>query len=365
MVFVQTRVWKCVRLTTPGKFGSVAFHVAFDAAANHATGPPMNRRRFLSVMGASPIVACASHPGPQTSEPKAATGTLASRLCDHHTHVFSEDAKSILEGEAGRKLPSFTATELLGMMDEGSIARAAVLSVAYFFSKPTGDDLEAARRVRVENDWVATQAAGHPSRLVAFFSVNPLSDGALPEVRRCASRGSFKGMKLHLANSKVDLRDESHVSRVQRVFKLAAELDLPVVVHLRSRRDDYGRRDVEAFIHDVLPSAGKVQVAHAGGWGGYDRVTDEAFRAFADAIERGVVDRKKLWFDVSAVVRGGGDYAGLTATMRRIGLDAFTFGSDWPEWTAASYRGDLERALGVERSELRRVLENAAPWLSS
>jgi predicted TIM-barrel fold metal-dependent hydrolase len=49
--------------------------------------------------------------------------------------------------------------------------------------------------------------------------------------------------------------------------------------------------------------------------------------------------------------------------MRRIGLDHFVFGTDWPEWTPANYRDDLASQLPLTTAEFDAILTNRAPWL--
>ena len=83
-------------------------------------------------------------------------------------------------------------------------------------------------------------------------SVNPLGDNALAEIDRCVSTGAFAGLKLHFANSKVDLRDRDHVVTLRRLFARINALRLPTVVHVRTMRRDFGSEDVEAFTKGVL-----------------------------------------------------------------------------------------------------------------
>lgn len=178
-----------------------------------------------------------------------------------------------------------------------------MLSVAYFNGFPDVplDDREAG--TGAENEWLAEQVSRHPDRLVGACSVNPLDDWAPAEVRRCADDRRLVGLKLHLANSDVDLRDADHVARVAEVFRIAGENGMPIVVHVRTRAPDYGRQDVEIFIADILSQAPDlpVQIAHMAGWGSYDDATDEALATFMEAFEAGTLDRALYTFDLAAV----------------------------------------------------------------
>jgi predicted TIM-barrel fold metal-dependent hydrolase len=296
-------------------------------------------------------------------------------VIDHHVHVFSDASRADLETELGKPLPPLGVDELLAVMDRDGVERAAVLSAAYFFvrrDRHAGPDAAALAR---ENDWLADEIKCHADRLVGFFSVNPLHPFARDEINRCADMGVFTGLKLHLANSNVDLRDPAHQEALAATLAAADRLGLVVVVHLRTRRPDYGREDVEGFLGGVLPEAARVpvQIAHLGGWGGYDAATDAAFGAFADHVASGV--RTNVYFDVSAVVierclkvvpegEHGPLHSALGDKLGVVGLDRVLFGTDWPEWTPADYLEDLNTYLPLTRADITRVAANRAPWLA-
>jgi predicted TIM-barrel fold metal-dependent hydrolase len=190
---------------------------------------------------------------------------------------------------------------LVAMLDEASIQRAVVLSIAYLFDSPYRPGIaDPAARVRAENDWTAAQVRRHPDRLVGFCSVNPLSESAIAEIDRCARQLHLAGLKLHFGNSQVDVADPDHLAKVQRVFAHANRLRLPLVVHLWTG-DDYGRREARIFLDSLLPHAPDVvvQLAHLGGAGpGW---TDEALEVFATALEAGDARTRNLYLDVATV----------------------------------------------------------------
>ena len=65
----------------------------------------------------------------------------------------------------------------------------------------------------------------HPDLFVPFFRLNPHRDYER-EFRRCLGMG-FEGLKLHPVSQKFELDDP----RVVRLFDMAAEADLPVLIH--------------------------------------------------------------------------------------------------------------------------------------
>src|SRR5215204_148083 len=75
------------------------------------------------------------------------------------------------------------------------------------------------------NDVVWAAYEEHPDALVPFFRLNPHKDYDA-EFGRCVERG-FKGLKLHPVSQEFEFDDE----RVVKLFEMAAEVDLPVLVH--------------------------------------------------------------------------------------------------------------------------------------
>ena len=66
---------------------------------------------------------------------------------------------------------------------------------------------------------------------------------------------------------------------------------------------EYGRRDAEIFLSQVLPKATDVpiQIAHLAGWGGYPAETDAALSVFAEAFASGDRRVTNVYFDLSAL----------------------------------------------------------------
>lgn len=322
---------------------------------------------------------------------------------DHHAHLASMASAELLSeirvaiGDAD-SLPEpdpWTTDELLSRLDSAGIEKAAVLSVAYFFAMPEAEVEDPRARLEAENDWIAEQVRARPDRLVGFCSVNPLTEWAPAEVRRCGAKPEMTGLKLHFANSDVDLREPADVERVRAVFAAAAELGLPIVVHMRTRRPDYGRRDAEIFVRELLPAAEgtAVQVAHMAGWGGYDPATDGALAAIAEALEAGELKGSGLWFELSGVVRparggaaadsAGGEgpepgptaegpawwpgerYERLARRIRQVGPERVLFGSDWAAFSPNAYADALREDLRPELSGAawRTIMTNTAPWM--
>jgi predicted TIM-barrel fold metal-dependent hydrolase len=265
---------------------------------------------------------------------------------DHHMHVHSPAILKILPAYCGspmRKSPCdpkftapLTASDALKAMDEAGVGQGWLMSTAYLAESPLAEPLpNAAEVVREANDFTVGLARQRPERFAAFVSVNPTAPDALGEVARWKGDRAVTGLKLHLTNSDVDLRDPAQVAKLAAVFGAAADNGWTIMIHMRTRAADYGARDVRVFLKQVLPAARgqPVVVAHAAGWGGIDAVTLDALGAFAEAFESNPGSVANLRFDLAQVFKDRetpDERAQMAALVRRIGPDRFVAGSDWP-----------------------------------
>lgn len=309
-------------------------------------------------------------------------------MADHHIHIWSPDARDLLvraQEELGQtvipeeRARPLTGDDAIAAMDSAGIERGVLLSTAYFFGIPDIEVEDEYARVRAENDYVGAQVAKHPDRLVGFFSFNPLAEYALREMERLAGQDPFVGVKLHLGNSDVDLRDATDLSRLREVFDRANELGLAVVIHLGGRTQEFGAKDAEAFLDEILPVAVDVpvQVAHMAGPGGLGPGTRASARAFAQALTDHPERTRNLYFDLSGVPHPTHLAQGDTALSRRIealnrafvevareiGFDRILFGSDFPAITPARYLDGMPASLPLTEGEYSDLVDDTAPYL--
>jgi predicted TIM-barrel fold metal-dependent hydrolase len=275
----------------------------------------------------------------------------AQPVVDHHMHVHAPAILNILPAYCAspkRRSPCdprftapLTAQDALKAMDAAGIRRGWLMSTAYLAQSPLADPLpDAGQVVHASNAFTVGLAREHPDRFAAFVSVNPMAPDALSEIARWKGDGAVTGLKLHLTNSNVDLRDPVQVAKLAAVFHAAAAYGWTIMIHMRTGAADYGARDARVFLDQVLPAAGDapVVIAHAAGWGGIDAVTLDALGAFTDALERDPKVGRNLRFDLAQVFTDKTTPEGRAAMarlIRRIGPDRFVAGSDWP------FSGDL------------------------
>ena len=344
------------------------------------------RRIFLSVAtSASMLVCLAGVSAHAQTAPKA----------DHHAHLMSPAAARLLNEGAGRgsrrlagrqKEEPSSASELIAQLDAAGIRRSVAISAAYRLGSPFVRVPREAAAVNAENDWTLHQVQLYRDRLVGFCSVNPLRPYALAAIQYCARIGLRGGLKLHLANADFRFDDPAQVQQLAKVFAAADRLRMPILIHLRTGETWQGTRNVQVFMEKVLPSASHVpvQVAHLGGWGGYDQATDDTFSAFAKVCAEDPDRCRHLYFDIAAVVLSPSfaeaapgsderllwdeqkDFADgpdrLATNLRRIGLSRIVFGTDWSTVTAVHYIDTLRHSLRLSPAELNQIFNNVAPY---
>jgi predicted TIM-barrel fold metal-dependent hydrolase len=248
---------------------------------------------------------------------------------DYHQHLVSPAFAPIV------KLPPRDGKALLAELDAAGIDRAVVLSTGYSFADERKKLDDPDRLTREENDWTSVQVAAAGGRLIGFCSANPLRPAALEELTRCLALPGMKGVKLHLGNSGVSLRDPGHAARLVQVFTLAERLRTPVLVHMRARGGmNFGAEDARLFLDRLVPAAPSIEivVAHFGGAGpGYPAQADEVMAAFGAAAERRDARMRNIYFDAATVVTvetTTEDAALVAMRIRQVGSQRVLYGSD-------------------------------------
>ena len=127
------------------------------------------------------------------------------QVFDAHTHI-GED----MDGR------TMTAAGMKARMDAAGVSRSIIFPL---------NDPNARDDYSGPNDLIWAAYEEHPGSFVPFFRLNPHKDYDA-EFDRCVSRG-FKGLKLHPVSQNFGLDDKPAI----RLFEMAAEVDLPVLIH--------------------------------------------------------------------------------------------------------------------------------------
>lgn len=273
------------------------------------------------VLAAVPLLAaCATTPVPPRAAP----------LVDYHQHLVSPAFAPIVA-----PIPERDGAALVRELDAAGIERAVVLSVGYSFADERKALTDPDRLTREQNDWTSAEVTRNAPRLIGFCSANPLRPVALEELERCLGLPGMTGIKIHLGNAGITLRDPAHLARMQEVFALAQRRHAPVLIHMRARGgSNYGAEDAHIFLDKVVPAAPDIEivVAHLGSSGpGYTPQHDEVMAVFGAAVERNDPRMANLYFDVSSNVTPEitpADAALVAQRIRQVGPGRILYGTD-------------------------------------
>lgn len=297
---------------------------------------------FLSLAATSVLTACIITPAP------APAPALAVPLVDYHQHLISRAFAPIVK--AGER----DGAALVRELDAAGIEQAIVLSVGYSFADERKELNDPDRLTREENDWTSAEVIKNAGRLIGFCSANPLRPVALEELERCLGLPGMIGIKLHLGNAGITLRDAAHLARMQEVFTLAQRLRAPVLIHMRARGGtNYGAEDAQIFLDKIVSVAPDIEIviAHLGASGpGYSTQHDEVLAVFGAAAERKDPRMNNLYFDVSSNVTDEitpADAALVVQRIRQIGPRRMLYGSD-----LSAPGGSIRRGWEIFRTKL-------------
>ena len=280
---------------------------------------------------------------------------------DYHQHLVSPAFAPIVE------LPVRNGEALLRELDAAGIEKAVVLSVGYSFADERKGLADPDSLTREENDWTSSEVAKSGGRLIGFCSANPMREAALQELERCLTLPGMIGIKQHMGNGGVTLRDSSHLRRMQQVFALAQRRRAPVLVHMRARGGaNYGAEDARLFLSQVVSQAPDIEivVAHLGSSGPeYTPQHDEVMAAFADAAERNDPHMRNVYFDASGIyvdVATPEQAARAASRIREVGASRVLYGSDLTPAGGSIRRGwEIFRSkVPLTEAEFRRIAEN-------
>ena len=312
----------------------------------------MKRREVLARLGQLGAIAAWGTPlGARQFD----RGALPAPQLDAHAHLISRDLaawvrSSSADPEVRAAVRPINGRIVVDALEEDRIPRALVLSSACLHASDSGKAgrKKAAvelRDVQNENDFVALQVRDHAPALIPFASVNPKRDHAIDEFVRCLETHRMRGLSVHFGDSDVRLRDAQHLTRVQKLFAVAAQRNVPVTVHLYNAAvTDFGTADVEIFMGQLVEPfpALRVSIAHLGGSGGAaERGTLRIFAILINAIRARPQLAARVWTDCASVLlteaRPGAKpisaakQQALGGMLRAWGLERLMWGTD--AWT--------------------------------
>jgi predicted TIM-barrel fold metal-dependent hydrolase len=174
-------------------------------------------------------------------------------------------------------------------------------------------------------------------------------------------------MKLHFANSRVDLKNPEHTAKIRAFFAAANRLKLPIAAHVWTLDPKYGAEDSRIFLREILPAAPDIpiQIAHMAGAGTY--LHDDALEVFADAVAKGDSLTRNLYFDLTTVVTNNtpaDKLEQLTRRIRQVGVERVVFGSDMhPNPDVKTAWATFRERIPLTDAEVRAIARNEASYM--
>jgi predicted TIM-barrel fold metal-dependent hydrolase len=245
---------------------------------------------------------------------------------DAHVHVHTQDVEDDMEFSGGRALLA---------VDSIGLNRAIILSNSYSINV----SLEWAIK---QNDFIFHETMKNPKHLSGACAINPLKSWAVSEMKRCRKLG-LKILKLHTMASGMDLKIQKDLLALNQILNEAQRLEFTVLIHgylpkiKRGNEAEILLRELEKF-----PQL-KIIIGHLLG---NEYALLETFK------------HSHYWVEVSAtpiIIRDQSEKLRLVASMRKVGIKKFIFGSDWPVFHPAETLKALQ-GLSLSDEELDAIL---------
>ena len=285
-------------------------------------------------------------------------------LIDAHTHT-QPSAAATHEFLSWSQLPISERTgdvdELLAKMDRGGVSRTVIVSwvpVRALVDQAVAGgvdrgqaEAEIVQRWRELNAWVTASAREHPDRLSAYIGLEPALMGEDVVRAEAAAHLGHGAMGLKVAPYSLWMHADD--PRLEIVWRLAREYDVPVLSESGAHPEPAGEWGHPRYFHEVLRSYPelRLQLAHLGA--GAEDEMGRLLRAFPQVVTDTAM---RLDPDFSP------DYTPhqLAELIRQLGVDQVLFGTNYPIVDQVGYANEL-RALPMTADELRRIgHDNAA-----
>ena len=164
------------------------------------------------------------------------------------------------------------------------------------------------------NDFIAREVNAHDN-LIGLMAMHQDYEDPEAEIKRALSLG-LKGIKLHPDTQMVNMDDP----RLMRVYEIAQDLHLPLIIHCGDYRYDYSHpRRLKRILHEFPDLV--VDAAHFGGWSIQDW-----------ALE--FLEGERCFLDMSSSMHSLGPRRTRELVLA-YGTDRILFGSDYPMWEPA------------------------------
>jgi predicted TIM-barrel fold metal-dependent hydrolase len=272
-------------------------------------------------------------------------------------------SQPLTDGITGGDVPASTADELIARLDEANVQKAVVQSLGYW-------NLPDDSNMAPENDFVAAEVGNYTDRLIGFCGINPLYESALGEIDRCLDLPGMVGIKLHLANSEVDMTNEDHVAALSAVFDKIQERDAPVLMHVGTPLGLPLDADGLANLAIIIATHPEVRVVHAHCAGETD---EHRIELWIKGMEDGLGSPENFYLEMSSCLKFFRD-APLAQRelmvwrLKKWGLERVFLGSDYLMVSPVETPKEALETLSkypFTQEEIDIILDNdASAWLN-
>ncbi|HEY9259085.1 amidohydrolase family protein [Chitinophaga sp.] len=260
------------------------------------------------------------------------------KIIDMHVHIgLDEQEVKSMSVERTNSLK-----DIQTFMAAVPIAKATIITIAW-----KGD----MANTRWRNDSIIALSKKYPS-LIPVCSVHPMDgDSAFAEMERVHQQG-VQVIKLHPNTQRFDVA----APEVAAIAKKAGELHMTLLLDSYSLLDnsEIGKLIMLAVTN---PEA-KFIFAHMG-------VVNFPQLIAIEALKKYPWYKSNIWMDLSAIapLLGDSPYRDqLVWTIRKIGVDQFLFGSDYPIFTPGEAIKGIE-AMGFTKEEQEKIFHSNAERL--
>lgn len=288
---------------------------------------------------------------------------------DHHVHVFSPDllqnlkirkyGSEVLEGNQSLFANIDT------ILAKNAAQKLCIISTGYGYRLQYVDPrMEMALKIK-EHNFLSNLVAKYPQRLVPFYGIDPLKPYALQLIKRARNHLNFEGVKLHFQASHIDFRKEDHVRALQEIFDYTGKHQIPLIIHLRNHKSDFGEVEVNFFFSEILPKEYPQTMIFAhlgsGGW-----ITEKSLKITESIVNATMLaSRHNIYFDISAIISQEFQHLETISDeekanlLKKIGFDRLLFGSDYPLTSSIDFYNNLKNRIKLSKRQLRKILKNS------
>lgn len=294
-------------------------------------------------------------------------------LYDSHVHIMSP--KLIKDWKALGILFSkedYYYSNIDSILKRNGTATIALIGMGYVYESPDFYEREDGfKELMRENDYLVEISKKYPQRITPYFAVDPLKEYAINEMERCLAKNIQSGLKLHFNASQVYLTEPAHLEKVIPVFKLAANNQLPILLHFDNSHPKFGKADVKLLADSVLSKLPptKLIIAHFGTSGGFNQKTKNVLDTFISLFSKSEISKKHtILFDISGVALDKNsegvkkltdmEFTELKRYIDKLGKGRIIFGTDYPLYTADEYAEILKTKVGLSDSEIELFSTN-------